>query len=61
MARTTAFTGAIVARMIASGKLEAGDKPIVTPEKVITGLRYDHLLAELQAADVILDTSLEWL
>ncbi len=48
MARTTAFTGAIVARMIASGKLRAGDQPFVTPEQVITGPLYDHLIAELK-------------
>jgi lysine 6-dehydrogenase len=61
MARTTAFTGAIVARMIAAGKLEAGDKPFVTPEKVITGPLFDDLVAELQAVDVNLDISMEWI
>ncbi len=59
MARTTAFTGAIVARMIAAGKLTAGDNPLVTPEKVITGSLFDYLLAELEAVDVNLDITLE--
>jgi lysine 6-dehydrogenase len=61
MAKTTAFTGAIVARMIASGKLKPADTPFVTPEKIITGPLFDYLLAELQAADVIMDMTLEWL
>jgi lysine 6-dehydrogenase len=52
MARTTAFTGAIVARMIASRMLEAGDKPIVTPEQVITGPLYGHLIAELREVGI---------
>lgn len=52
MARTTAFTGAIVARMIASGKLSAGEMPIVTPEKVISGSLFDLLMAELKAMNI---------
>ncbi len=58
MARTTAFTGAIVARMIASGKLKAGDKPFVTPEQIITGPRYDHLIADLKAVNVQFEITL---
>jgi lysine 6-dehydrogenase len=50
MARTTAMTGAIVARMVASGKLKAGDKPFVTPEQIIFGPLFEDLMAELQAA-----------
>ncbi|NCF65485.1 MAG: hypothetical protein GWP61_05890 [Chloroflexi bacterium] len=61
MARTTAFTGAIVARMIAAGKLHAGDSFFVTPEKVISGPLFDHLLDELQAVGVNLDITTEWL
>jgi hypothetical protein len=50
MARTTSFTGAIVARMIARGDLcVAGALP---PEQVITGPLFDSLLAELAAVDV---------
>jgi saccharopine dehydrogenase-like NADP-dependent oxidoreductase len=58
MARTTAFTGAIVARMIASGKLKAGDKPFVTPEQVITGPLYDHLIADLKAVNIQFEITL---
>ncbi|MCJ7621131.1 MAG: hypothetical protein MUP64_13040, partial [Anaerolineae bacterium] len=50
MARTTAFTGAIVARMIARGELRA--KGLLTPEQVITGPLLDRLLAELAAVNV---------
>ncbi|MFN8468673.1 MAG: saccharopine dehydrogenase C-terminal domain-containing protein [Caldilineaceae bacterium] len=45
MARVTAFTGAIVARMIARGDIDA--KGWVTPEKVITGKHFDRLVKEL--------------
>ena len=45
MARVTAFTGAIVARMIARGEIDA--KGWVTPEKIITGKRFDRLVKEL--------------
>jgi lysine 6-dehydrogenase len=50
MARTTAFTAAIVARMIARGELRA--KGLLTPEQVITGPLIDRLLAELAAVNV---------
>jgi saccharopine dehydrogenase-like NADP-dependent oxidoreductase len=50
MARTTAFTGAIVAHMIARGQIKA--RGFVTPEKVITGPLFDALLAELATADI---------
>jgi lysine 6-dehydrogenase len=50
MARTTAFTGTIVARMIARGDLQA--RGLFTPEQVITGRLLDQLLAELAAANV---------
>jgi saccharopine dehydrogenase-like NADP-dependent oxidoreductase len=50
MGRTTAFTGAIVARMIARGDLQA--RGLFTPEQVITGRLLDQLLAELAAANV---------
>lgn len=58
MARTTAFTGAIAARMIASGKLAASDQPIVTPEKLIAGPLFDTLLAELEKMNINLDFSI---
>ncbi|MEZ4715149.1 MAG: saccharopine dehydrogenase C-terminal domain-containing protein [Caldilineaceae bacterium] len=50
MARVTAFTGAIVARMIGRGELDATGW--VTPEKVITGKRYKRLLRDLRDAGV---------
>jgi lysine 6-dehydrogenase len=59
MARTTAFTGAIVACMIASGKLAEGDAPIVTPEKVIRGTLFDFLLAELEAMNIHIKFSVQ--
>jgi lysine 6-dehydrogenase len=56
MARTTAFTGAIVARMIARGQIKA--KGLFTPERVIVGPLFDRLLSELAAAGVrFLDTT----
>lgn len=45
MARVTAFTGAIVARMVGRGEITGSG--ILTPEKVITGNLFDRLLAEL--------------
>jgi lysine 6-dehydrogenase len=53
MARTTAFTGAIVARMIAHGALEA--KGWLTPEQVITGPPFDMLVDKLAAVNVRFD------
>jgi saccharopine dehydrogenase-like NADP-dependent oxidoreductase len=50
MARTTAFTGAIVARMIARGDLKA--KGLLTPEQVITGPLLERLLAELATGNI---------
>ncbi len=52
MARTTAFTGAIVARMIASGSLETEGELFITPEKVITGPTVDDLMRELRKAGI---------
>jgi len=50
MARTTAFTGAIVARMIGRGDLKAtGALP---PEQVVTGALFDRLVAELGEAGI---------
>jgi len=57
MARTTAFTGAIVARMIARGDLKR--KGMFMPEQVITGLLFDKLVAELAAANVRFDMTTE--
>jgi lysine 6-dehydrogenase len=53
MARTTAYTGAIVARMIARGDLEASG--FLMPEQVITGSLFDKLLDELTAVNMRFD------
>jgi lysine 6-dehydrogenase len=50
MARTTAFTGAIVARMVARGDVVA--RGVRTPEQLVTGQHFDRLVAELAAAGV---------
>ena len=52
MARTTAMTGAIVARMVAKGLLKPDDRVFVSLEKVISGDLFDHLLTELKAANI---------
>ena len=57
MARTTAFTGAIVARLIARGDVKAGG--FLTPEQVIVGPLVDTLLHELAAAGIRLDITTE--
>jgi lysine 6-dehydrogenase len=57
MARTTAFTGAIVARMIGRGNLQANGA--LSPEKVITGPLFDRLVAELAAVGVRFDVTME--
>jgi len=50
MARTTAFTGAIVAQMIARGDIQS--KGLLHPEQVITGLNFDHLMDKLAAVNI---------
>lgn len=57
MARTTAFTGAIVARMLARGDLQVIGA--VSPEQVITGPLFDKLVAELAALNIRFDITLE--
>ncbi len=57
MARTTAFTAAIVARMFARGDLKA--KGMLTPEQVVTGPLFYRLLAELGAVNVRFDMTTE--
>ncbi|UCC62724.1 MAG: saccharopine dehydrogenase NADP-binding domain-containing protein [Anaerolineae bacterium] len=57
MARTTAFTGAIVARMVARGDLKT--RGFVTPEKVITGPLFEKLVEELAAVNVRFDVTTE--
>lgn len=53
MARTTSFTGATVARMIARGDLKASG--MLPPEQVITGPLFDRLVNELAAANIRFD------
>jgi lysine 6-dehydrogenase len=50
MARTTAFTGAIIAKMMGRGEIKA--RGVVMPEKVIAGALFDRLVTELAAAGV---------
>jgi lysine 6-dehydrogenase len=50
MARTTAFTGAIVARMAARGDIRG--QGIRTPEQFVTGRLFDRLVDELAAAGI---------
>ncbi|HUW13901.1 MAG TPA: saccharopine dehydrogenase C-terminal domain-containing protein [Anaerolineae bacterium] len=57
MARTTAFTGAIVARMIPRGDLRA--RGLFTPEQVVSGPLLDSLLAELAAVNVRFEETTE--
>ena len=57
MARTTGFTGAIVARMAARGEFKA--KGMVNPEQVITGPLFDRLVEDLAAMNIRFDLTME--
>jgi saccharopine dehydrogenase-like NADP-dependent oxidoreductase len=57
MARTTAFTGAIVARMIARGELKA--RGMRTPEQLVIGPLFERLVAELAAVGVRFEVTTE--
>ena len=57
MARTTAFTGATIARMVARGEVKA--KGMWMPEQVITGPLFDRLLDDLAAFNVRFDLTTE--
>lgn len=50
MARTTAFTGAILARMIASGEISASG--LQTPDLLVTGSRYKTMFDELAKENI---------
>ena len=50
MARTTGFTGMIIARMVARGEIR--EKGLITPERVITGKLLQRLLKELAANNI---------
>ena len=55
--RTTACTGAIVARMIAQGEIKV--KGLLTPELVITGPLLNKLVGELEAVNVRFEETTE--
>jgi lysine 6-dehydrogenase len=57
MARTTAFAGAIVARMIGRGDLKATG--MLPPEQAITGPLFDKLVNELAAVNIQFDITVE--
>ncbi len=57
MARTTAFTGAIVARLIARGDLQASGWR--TPEQLITGPLFERLVRELADVNILFDMTTE--
>ncbi|CAN5380322.1 saccharopine dehydrogenase family protein [soil metagenome] len=50
MARVTAFTGAIVARMVARGELQGAG--LITPEKLVSGPHFERLIRELAKENV---------
>lgn len=52
MARTTAFTASIAARMAARGHLPHPGDPFVTPEQAVFGDGYHMLIDELERMDV---------
>lgn len=58
MARTTAFTGAIVARMIARGEIP--ERGLLTPEQVISGSRFERLVGELTEAQIEFTFAIEY-
>jgi lysine 6-dehydrogenase len=57
MARTTSFTGAIVARMIAHGDIRAAG--VLPPEQLVAGPLFDRLLDELAASGIRFDITAE--
>jgi lysine 6-dehydrogenase len=50
MARTTAFTGAIIARMMTRGELQP--LGLVTPEQLISGPHFERLITELAEQNI---------
>ena len=52
MARTTAFTASIVARLAAAGRLARPPRSPATPEQVVVGAAFDELIAALGASGV---------
>jgi lysine 6-dehydrogenase len=58
MARTTAFTATIIARMIARGDLSRAPGQCLTPEKLITGPLFEQFLQELAEAGIHFEISI---
>ena len=56
MARTTAFTGSIVAQMIGLGDLSP-DGGLIHPEQIITGPLFEQLINTLAESNVTIDFS----
>jgi lysine 6-dehydrogenase len=52
MARTTAFTASIVARLAVAGRLARPPRLPATPEQVVVGAAFDELIAALAASGV---------
>jgi lysine 6-dehydrogenase len=52
MARTTAFTASIVARLAVAGRLARPPRSPATPEQVVVGAAFDELIAALAASGV---------
>jgi lysine 6-dehydrogenase len=52
MARTTAFTASIVARLAAAGRLARPPRSPATPEQVVVGAAFGELIAALAASGV---------
>jgi lysine 6-dehydrogenase len=52
MARTTAFTASIVARLAVAGRLTLPPRLPATPEQVVVGAAFDELIAVLAASGV---------
>ena len=59
MARTTAFTGSIVARMIACGELTG--RGLQHPERIITGPHFERLVNELKTLGITFELTNHWL
>lgn len=59
MARTTAFTGSIVARMIARGELT--ERGMHHPEQIITGPNFERLRQELADLGINFEITSHWL
>lgn len=55
MARTTAMTGAIIARMVGRGEIAGAG--LLTPEKVVIGAHFQRLMEELAGIGVVFSST----